>query len=141
MKTRILSMLLCLVLILSVALAAGCSSNETPKLPDGIETVDTVLGEGANTFYLAVIDGEGKETVYEIHTDATIVGQALLELGVIDGDEGDFGLYVKEVGGIVADYDVDGTYWAFYINGEYGMTGVDVTTIAEGDYYALKAEE
>ena len=38
------------------------------------------------------------------------------------------------------DYDKDGTYWAFYINGEYASTGVDSTTIKEGDSYSFKQE-
>ena len=42
------------------------------------------------------------------------------------------------VNGIAADYDVDGTYWAFYIGNDYGMTGVDMTTIEAGATYAFK---
>lgn len=39
------------------------------------------------------------------------------------------------------DYDTDGAYWAFYINGEYAMTGVDATSIEAGASYTLKAEK
>ena len=39
--------------------------------------------------------------------------------------------------GILADYDVDQTYWAFNIGGEYAMTGVDQTEITEGVVYQL----
>ena len=45
------------------------------------------------------------------------------------------------VNGITADYNVDGTYWAFYIDGEYAMTGVDVTDITAGSAYAMKVEK
>lgn len=38
------------------------------------------------------------------------------------------------------DYDADGAYWAFYINGEYASTGVDSTNIEAGATYTLKAE-
>ena len=78
---------------------------------------------------------------FEIHTDKTIVGEALLDLELIEGDMGDFGLYVKTVNGITADYDTDGTYWAFYVNGEYAMTGVDMTDIVDGDTYSFKVEK
>ena len=64
----------------------------------------------------------------------------MLEYEVIAGEDGQYGLYVKTVNGETVDYDKDGKYWAFYINGEYGMTGVDVTEIVEGDSYALKVE-
>lgn len=101
----------------------------------------TVLGEGSTVFTLMVTDQDGNETAFEIHTDKTTVGEALLDLDLIAGDESEYGLYVKTVNGITADYDVDGTYWAFYINGEYASTGVDAIDIEEGGSYALKVEK
>ena len=59
---------------------------------------------------------------------------------MIEGDESEYGLYVKTVNGITADYDADGVYWAFYINDEYAQTGVDSTPITEGDRYAFRIE-
>ena len=103
--------------------------------------LDTVvLGEGKTTFSFTVVAKDGTEKFYEIHTDQTIVGDALLELSLIAGDTAEYGLYVKTVDGITADYDTDGTYWAFYINGEYAMTGVDTTPITEGETYTFKVE-
>ena len=37
------------------------------------------------------------------------------------------------------DYDTDGMYWAFYINGEYAQTGVDATGVEDGAVYAFRA--
>ena len=48
---------------------------------------------------------------------------ALLALDLIAGEDSQYGLYVKTVNGITADYDTDGSYWAFYIDGEYAQTG------------------
>jgi len=39
---------------------------------------------------------------------------------------------------MLADYDVDQTYWAFYINGEYAVSGVDTTDIDENAVYKLE---
>lgn len=105
------------------------------------QTDVTVLGEGEKTFAFTVVDADGNETAFEIHTDGETVGEALLSLGLIAGDDGDYGLYVKEVNGITADYDVDGTYWAFYVNGEYASTGVDQTAVTDGDSYSFKVEK
>ena len=69
------------------------------------------------------------------------VGAALLSLGLIAGEDSEYGLYVKTVNGETADYDVDGTYWAFYVNGEYAMTGVDATTLEAGAIYAFRVEK
>ena len=37
-----------------------------------------------------------------------------------------------------ADFNTDGSYWAFYIDGEYAMTGVDSTEINEDSVYTLQ---
>lgn len=154
-KKRILSLLVCAALI--AGLAVGCGTAENPDetaqttaatdettLPSGTTdgTTDvTVLGEGVTVFAFTVKDLEGNTTDFEIHTDKTVVGEALEELSLLSGEEGPYGLYVKEVNGITADYETDGSYWAFYINGEYALTGVDVTDIAEGDSYMMCQEK
>lgn len=151
-----LSFILCVALIAAIALTAmGCTDTnpETPEV-SGDTTVTTaeggtnseipdpnaptIKGEGATVFYFNVVDKDGKETKFEIHTDKTVVGDALLELGLIEGEEGPYGLYVKKVNGITAEYEADGTYWAFYVGNSYGMTGVDMTDIEPGATYAFK---
>ena len=99
------------------------------------------LGEGAVQFTFTVVDGDGNETSFDIHTDAETVGAALLEQNLIAGEDSEYGLYVKTVNGVTADYDTDGTYWAFYVNGEYAMTGVDSTPVENGAVYAFKVEK
>ncbi len=85
-------------------------------------------------------DQDGGTSSFEIHTDKAIVGEALLELELIAGDDSEYGLFVKTVNGITLDYDKDGKYWAFYVDGEYATSGVDSTPITDGASYALKAE-
>ena len=94
----------------------------------------------SNVFKFTVVDVEGKSVTGEIHTDKTVVGEALLELGVIAGEQGPYGLYVKTVNGITLDYDKDGKYWAFYVNDGYASAGVDMTNIEAGVSYSFKAE-
>ena len=116
------------------------TENADGKVEDSAVTDVTVLGEGENVFMFLVVDVKGHEKNYEIHTDETVVGDALQALGLIAGDVGDYGLYVKTVDGITVDYETGGKYWAFYINGEYAMTGVDATSITEGETYSFKVE-
>ena len=99
-------------------------------------TENTTLGEGAKTITVEVI-AEEKTVVFTVKTDAVTVGEALLGVNLLAGEEGPYGLYIKSVNGIVADFDVDQTYWAFNIGGEYAMTGVDQTDITEGTVYQL----
>ena len=58
---------------------------------------------------------------------------------VADGAE--IGEGSKTFNGMTADYDKDGVYWAFYIDGEYAMTGVDATNITDGAQYAFRMEK
>lgn len=145
---KISSFILCVMLIVAMAFSAtGCNGSTKKEAASGGEanagtrTEGSVLGEGSMKFTFAVVDKDGNETQFEIHTDKETVGEALLSLDLIAGDEGDYGLYVKTVNGITADYETDGMYWAFYIGGEYASTGVDATAVTEGETYAFKMEK
>ncbi|MBQ9860252.1 MAG: DUF4430 domain-containing protein [Clostridia bacterium] len=128
LSIRVLSVVLCTVLIAAMALSmTACTDNNAPA--------------GAVTFTFQVADGNGKQTDFTITTEKATVGEALLDEGLIKGEDGPYGLYVKEVNGITADYDVDGTYWAFYVNGEMAPTGVDSTAVEDGAVYAFKVEK
>ena len=95
---------------------------------------DTTFGEGAKTVTVKVI-ADGKSVTFTVKTDAKTLGEALIAHDLIAGDQGDFGLYIKFVNGIRADYDLDRRYWSFTKNGEYMMTGADMTDIADGEAY------
>lgn len=139
---KLLSILLCIALIAALALSTvGCSKNDNTAPATTAETSGVVsMGEGETSFLFNVVDPEGKESHFEIHTDEKTVGAALLSLGLIAGEDSDYGLYVKTVNGVTVDYDTDGKYWAFYVDGEYAATGVDSTDITAGATYTFKAE-
>ena len=99
-----------------------------------------VIGQGAVAFTVEVQGADGKTVTFTVNTDEETVGAALLKLGVITGDDSEYGLYVKTVNGVTVDYDKDGKYWAFYVDGEYTATGVDSTDITAGATYTFKAE-
>lgn len=151
-KRSILSALFCFVLIAVIVLPANACRKNTDNPPNQAATPGlanspasdsgvTELGEGQKSFSFEVVLADGTIKKYLIHTDETTVGAALLALELIAGDDGDYGLYVKTVDGVTADYDTDGTYWAFYINDEYASTGVDTTDIVENGSYAFKIEK
>ena len=144
MKNNSIKKLLVLVLAFVLTAAAaltGCSTTpaETTGAPQSAGQA-TVLGEGAKAFELTIVDKEGTTHLYEIHTDEEMVGYAMIVHELIEGEEGPYGMYIKSVLGQVLDYETDGMYWAFYVNGEYALTGVDMTPVTEGTSYMLKAE-
>ena len=80
--------------------------------------------------------GDWETATFTIRTDKENLEDALTEHNLIDGDESAFGLYIKKVNGIVADYDADGSYWAITKSGEE-TSGAKSTLIADGDCYEL----
>ena len=144
MKTKMtvaktpLSFILCAVLIATMALLQGCSDEtfESPTTPPQSQT--DVSGEQGTTFTFEAYNKEGKATAFTITTTKATVGEALQEQGIIAGEEGPYGLYVKTVNGIPLDYDTDGMYWAFYENGNYAVNGVDKTPIDPAVTYSFK---
>ena len=162
MTMRLLSCILCVVLIAAMALTTiGCgtqngdgTATSTGTAAEGSVTETSAeaptetaaegvieKGTGKTEFTFVVTLADGSVTNYLIHTDKETVGAALLELGLIEGEDSQYGLYVKSVQGVVADYDTDKTYWAFYVNGAYASTGVDQTKVEAGATYAFTVEK
>lgn len=144
---KLLSFCLSIVLIaVSALFLAGCDNNTlsptpTPTLEAQATPIPPItVGEGATEFAFEVYFLDGTQKNYTVKTNETTVGKALLGVGLIAGEEGPYGLYVKTVDGQTVDYDVDGKYWAFYANGTMSPLGVDSTNIEQNTTYAFKAE-
>lgn len=136
--------LICTVLAASLLLfAAGCSGVGQELPQDGTTVVKdgAVIGEGETSFAVEVVDLSGAKVAFTVRTDEDTVGEALQALGVLQGEEGPYGLYMKTVNGQTLDYDKDGAYWAFYVNDAYATAGVDETAIVASDIYRLQAEK
>ncbi len=95
---------------------------------------DAEFGKGETTVQVEV-RAEERSVTFTINTDKTTLGAALLEHNLVEGEDGQYGLYIKVINGITADYDIDRSYWAFSKNGEYMITGADRTEIADGEHY------
>lgn len=137
---KLTGVLLALVMVLSLAACAPVVDNkdDAPAVPvaDG-----ATIGEGGKTFQMEVTDADGKVVKFTVKSDEKTVGAALLALGIIAGEDSQYGLYVKSVNGITADYDKDQTWWGFYIDGVSANAGVDSTDIVSGSTYGFKVEK
>ena len=130
-------LVLCFAMLISVY---ACSDPIEGSWDTATYLEDKEFGEGAKTVVVEVKAGE-KSVVFTIHTDKETLGEALIEHSLLEGEDGPYGLYVKKVNGITADADKDKTYWALYKDGEYSLTGVDMTPIADGERYELVREK
>jgi len=149
-KHSILSLVLVIVLIAAMALSVvSCDkedlgNEETSAATEAVITSETETEtekvEDEKTFDFTVVFVDGSSKTYTIKTTKTTVGEALLGAGLIAGEDSQYGLYVKTVDGVTLDYNADGKYWAFYVDGKYAPKGVDQTEIEEGKLYSFKAE-
>ena len=127
-----------LVALIAVSALSGCSGKQEEPQTDTPPAADTHdIGEGSVVFRFEVTDNTDTVTAWNIRTEETTVGAALLEAGLVDGDVSAFGLFVTEVNGLTADYNADQSWWAFYIDGEMSITGVDTTDIEPDKVYAF----
>ena len=131
---RIISVIL--VVAVSICLFACQSKEKVDLWANAQYTEDTVLGSGATSIYVDVVTNE-KTVTFTIKTDKETVGEALVENNLVSGEKGAYGLYVKFVNGIEADYDKNQSYWAFTKGGESLMTGVDGEKIEADAHYEL----
>ena len=141
---RGLAALLSLMILFGAAACGNTEKKSDPTLSSSAPSSSSAdakdIGQGDTAFTLEVVDSEGARSLFNVKTNEKTVGAALLALDLIAGEDSQYGLYVKTVNGITADYDTDGSYWAFYIDGEYAQTGVDSTDIKAGATYTLKVE-
>jgi len=150
MKRRVLELLLFLLI---VPFIMGCDQKTT-------ETVTTVTTAEGTTLYsqevlgtvtLEIITLGDDPNTTEIETeyvsysvevdfmeDDTLFG-LLAENFTITYEESEFGRYLTSIGTLIPE---SGTheYISFYIDGDYAVTGVDMTDLTDGTSYQFKIE-
>jgi len=147
-KLSFLAILLCIILTaVSVVCLAGCK-NDGSKTDKPVATAaataeaePTAAPEADKvSFKLVVVGKDGTEKTFDLESSKKMLGEALVDENLVSGTtSAEYGLMVDTVDGVKLDYNTDGYYWAFYINGEYAMTGVDSTPITEGAVYKFAA--
>lgn len=116
---------------------AACTKKDLgPLWESAAYTENTELGEGKTTITLDVVAGD-KTVTFTLNTDKTVLGDVLKEHKLVEGEDGEFGLFIKSVNGIEASWEKDQAYWSVTKSGEMLMTGVDGVTIANGEKYEL----
>lgn len=123
-----ISVLLCII-FMSCATSVPVNVWENATYTENQE-----MGSGETTITMEVT-AEEKTVIFTVHTDKETLGDALFEHDLISGDKSAYGLFVKTVNGIFADYNKTKSYWGINKNGESLMTGVDAEKIADGDTY------
>ena len=110
-------------------------SNAEPNATTGTdEAGNVVLGA---SFTVVVVHADKSEKTFTYITEETNLGAFLEAEGLIDSQGSDAGMF-HSVDGEKADWNENQSYWAFYIGGEYAMTGIYDTAICDSTTYKLE---
>lgn len=108
MKKRLLALVLCAAFVLALS---GCGGPG-----------------GEKGFTLQVIHGDGSEQTFQVITKKDTVGEALMDEGLVSGEQGAYGLFVQTVDGETADESQE-QWWCLTKGGQSVNTGVDSTPV------------
>ena len=140
MKRTLLFTLTILLLTMSIFMVS-CVDKNGGGQGKMLYTEDTALGTGDTQFTLIVEHINDKKVTFTISTDKKILSDALVEVGILEGHDDIYGLYIDSVNGISHDFKADKTYWAIYEGDAYANTGIDGITIVNGATYKLVASK
>lgn len=125
------AVLLSLVMLFSFAACSDANGN------DSTTTKKQTTAQATKTITVEVVSADETKKTFTIDTSEKYLRKALEQEKLIQGEEGEYGLYVKTVDGYTAN-DANKEWWAFYKDGEMLQTGVDLTPISDGDKFQVK---
>ncbi|MEG0878027.1 MAG: DUF4430 domain-containing protein [Oscillospiraceae bacterium] len=91
---------------------------------------------GAKEIAVQVMFADKSTKDFDIKTNAEFLGDALLDEKIVEGDMGQYGLFITKVDGVAADA-AKNEWWCVTKAGEQVNTGADTTPIADGDTFEL----
>ncbi len=102
--------------------------------------------EGSKSYTVEIVSAEGESEVIKASTDKEYLQEALDELAEAgklsyDGIDQTAGYMIQEINGERAVYEEDSSYWAIYVNGEYGTLGINAQPVTDGDEYKFVHEK
>ena len=89
---------------------------------------------GAKTVTVQVVHGDGTAKDFTLETDEAYLGPALVAGGVVEDNQGPYGLYILVADGETADEGAQ-EWWKLTQGGEMINTSADTTPIADGDHF------
>ena len=95
---------------------------------------------GDKTVTVQVVHGDGTDREFVLNTDQEYLGGALVEGGVVEDNQGPYGLYILTADGETAD-EAKQEWWCITRDGGQLNLGADQQPIADGEHYELTLTE
>ncbi len=92
--------------------------------------------EGSKNITVEVIHRDTSLNTFTYSTDREYLGEVLKDEGLVSGEEGPYGMFIKSVDGETAD-ESNQEWWCITKNNEKLGTSADQTPIADGEKYEL----
>ncbi len=95
----------------------------------------------AKTVTITVVDDNKEEIFYTVCTDSATTLRQVMDLAdglTYSGDESEYGIMITTVNGVTADFNENGAYWAFYVNGEYCNYGIEEQPVNDKDEFKIE---
>ena len=93
---------------------------------------------GAKTVTVTVVHADGSTKDITCHTDEEYLDKALLNDGLIAGEDGPYGLTLITVDGEDAVWDTDNAYWCIYIGEEMATVGISQIPVYDGSTFTME---
>lgn len=91
---------------------------------------------GAKALTVTVVHKDGSQKDFDIHTDAEYLEGALLENGIVEDNQTEYGLFILTADGETAD-EGNQEWWCITKDGQTLMTGAGETPVSDGEHYEL----
>lgn len=92
---------------------------------------------GGKEIAVTVVHGDGTSKDFTYKTDAEYLGEVILSEGLVEGEEGPYGLMIHAVDGEKASWEENQSYWSILIGEEYATLGADGIPVEDGGSYSL----
>jgi hypothetical protein len=129
MKKTIVSTVSVVLAVICLLCFVSCGADGGDLWANATYKSDATVGEGAKIISV-IIETPEKVITLSVHTNMTTLGAALYQYGLINDIS-----FFDELNGIVASWDKDQAYWAFYEGETLMPHGVNDENIGGGEAY------
>ena len=92
---------------------------------------------GDKNITVVVVHKDGSEKTFYYNTSEEFLAPVLVENGLVQGQEDQYGLYIHYADGERAVWELDAAWWGLYVGDEQSMVGASSQPIQDGGVYKL----